>query len=56
MVVGEHRILKTGITDRCELPCGCWELNLGHLEEQPMILTTEASLQFPGLFLFETQS
>jgi hypothetical protein len=21
----------TGITDGCELSCGCWELNLGHL-------------------------
>ena len=20
--------------DRCELPCGCWDLNLGPLEEQ----------------------
>jgi hypothetical protein len=24
----------TGVTDRCELPCGCWELNLGPLKEQ----------------------
>lgn len=24
----------TGITDSCERPCGCWEPNLGHLEEQ----------------------
>jgi hypothetical protein len=22
------------ITDGCELPCGCWELNSGPLEEQ----------------------
>jgi hypothetical protein len=22
------------ITDGCEPPCGCWELNLGPLEEQ----------------------
>jgi hypothetical protein len=28
----------------CELPCGCWELNSGPLEEQPMLLTTEPSL------------
>jgi hypothetical protein len=25
----EHQILsRTGVTDGCELPCGCWELNL----------------------------
>ena len=30
-----------------ELPCGCWELNLGPLEEQPVLLTTEPSLQSP---------
>ena len=21
------RILRTGVTDSCEPPCGCWELN-----------------------------
>jgi hypothetical protein len=26
-------------------PCGCWELNLGPLEEQPVLLTTETPLQ-----------
>ena len=26
-------------------PCGCWELNLGFLEEQSVLLTTEPSLQ-----------
>jgi hypothetical protein len=25
---------RTGVIDGCELPCGCWELNLGPLEEQ----------------------
>ena len=33
------------ITDVCEPPCGCWELNLAPLEEQPVLLTTEPSLQ-----------
>jgi hypothetical protein len=33
------------ITDGCELPCGCWELNSGPLEEQSVLLTSEASLQ-----------
>ena len=29
----------------CEPPCGCWELNSGPLEEQPVLLTAEPSLQ-----------
>ncbi|XP_063128210.1 dynein regulatory complex protein 8 isoform X2 [Rattus norvegicus] len=33
------------ITDGCELPCSCWELNSGPLEEQSVLLTTEPSLQ-----------
>ena len=39
------------ITDDCEPPCGCWELNSGPLEEQPVFLTTEPSLQ-PYFFFF----
>jgi hypothetical protein len=31
--------------DGCEPPCGCWDLNLGPLDEQPVLLTTETSLQ-----------
>jgi hypothetical protein len=27
------------ITDGCEPPCGCWELNSGPLEEQSVLLT-----------------
>jgi hypothetical protein len=38
----------TGVVDGCELPCGCWESNLGLLEEQPVLLTTEpAQLSSP---------
>lgn len=37
-----------GVTHTCELPCGCGELNQGHLEGQPMLLTDEPSLQAPG--------
>ena len=37
----------TGVTDSCELPCGCWELNPGPLEEQSVLLTTGPSLQLP---------
>jgi hypothetical protein len=33
------------ITDGCEPPCGCWDLNSGPLEEQLVLLTTEPSLQ-----------
>jgi hypothetical protein len=33
------------ITDGCEAPCGCWELNPGPLEEQSVLLTTKPSLQ-----------
>jgi hypothetical protein len=28
-----------------EPPCGCWESNPGPLEEQPVLLTAEPSLQ-----------
>jgi hypothetical protein len=33
------------ITDDCELPCGCWDLNSGPQEEQLVLLTIEPSLQ-----------
>jgi hypothetical protein len=33
------------ITDGCEPPCGCWDLNSGPLEEQSVFLTAESSLQ-----------
>jgi hypothetical protein len=38
------------ITDGCEPPCGCWELNSGPLEEQSVLLTSEPSLQPPHCF------
>ena len=49
----------TRITDSCELPCGCWDLNIGPLEEQPMFLITEPSLQpcdvfFWSFFIWES--
>jgi hypothetical protein len=40
------------ITDGCKPPCGCWELNLGPLEEQSVLLTAEPSLQPPYQFFF----
>jgi hypothetical protein len=33
------------ITDGCEPPCGCWDLNSGPLKEQSVLLTAEPSLQ-----------
>lgn len=36
----DNRSLGTRITDGCELPCGCLELNLGPVEEQPVVLLT----------------
>jgi hypothetical protein len=35
------RLSDLGVTDNCELPCGCWELNLGPLDEQSVFLTVE---------------
>ena len=43
------------ITDCCEPPCGCWELNSEPLEEPPVLLTAEPSLQ-PCLLVFEIHS
>jgi hypothetical protein len=39
------------VTDSCEPPCGCWELNSGPLEEQSVLLTTESPLQPQNLLL-----
>jgi hypothetical protein len=39
------------ITNGCEPPCGCWELNSGPLVEQSVLLTTEPYLQPYFLFL-----
>lgn len=33
----------TGVTDSWELSCGCWEMNLNPLKEQPMLLMTGLS-------------
>lgn len=40
--------LDIGITGGSELPCVCWKLNLGVLQEQPLVLISESSLQFPS--------
>lgn len=33
-----------GATEGCGLPCGCWELNPGLLQEQPVLITALPSL------------
>lgn len=40
--LGSH---GTGIMGNCELSCTFWELKLGSMEEQPVLLTIEPSLQ-----------
>jgi hypothetical protein len=47
-----HKRASDLITDGCESPCGCWELNSGPLEEQTVLLTTESSLQ-PREFFYK---
>jgi hypothetical protein len=42
----------TGVTDSCELPCGCWELNPGPLEDHLVLLVAKPSLQ-PKNFLMQ---
>lgn len=39
------------VTDGYELQWGSWELNLGRLEELPVLLTFDPSLQLPLMFL-----
>lgn len=46
-VRGVHQILwnyRVDVTGGCELPCRCWQLNLGLPEEQLVLLPAEPSL------------
>jgi hypothetical protein len=36
---------RIGVIAGCELPCGCWGLNPGPLEEQPVLLTAKPLFQ-----------
>lgn len=38
------RYSGTGVIVSCELPRGCWEMNLGLVEAQSVLLATELSL------------
>jgi hypothetical protein len=46
------RFFGTGVTDGCELPFGCLELNLDPLQEQHELLTTEQFLKPMDFFFF----
>ena len=37
--------LGTEVIGSCELPCGCWDSNLGPLQQQPALLIEEPNLQ-----------
>lgn len=41
------RSSEIGVTDGSEPLYGCWQFNLGPLEEQPVLLTAEPHLQPP---------
>jgi hypothetical protein len=41
----EVRSPRTRILYTCELPCRCWEQNLGSLQDKQVLITTELSIQ-----------
>jgi hypothetical protein len=43
----------TRVIDSCELPRGCWELNLCPSEETPVLLGSKPSLQPPDFLFFQ---
>jgi hypothetical protein len=43
------------VTAGCEPLCGCWELNSRLLEEQPVRLTSEPTLQPSKVFLIDIE-
>ena len=49
LVPDEVRVPGTGAMDGCGPPRGPWESNLGSLQEQQELLTTEQSLQPPSI-------
>jgi hypothetical protein len=44
------------ITDDCEPPSSCWELNSGPLEEQSMLLNPEPSIRNPIFYIIITST
>ena len=49
---GGIRAPGTAVSGFCELPCGCWEPNLGLLQEQPVLLTTKLFLQHSDVYVY----
>lgn len=47
---------EVGVRDSCEPPCEYWDMTLGPLEKQPLLLPTKLSLQTLLLFLVGTYS
>lgn len=45
-----------GITEDYKLSCGFWELNLGPLQEQTVLLTSEPSLFISYILIFLNRS
>lgn len=41
----EEGVRSPGITDGCELLGGCWELNLGLLDNYPVLLISDPFLE-----------
>ena len=50
---GVFKSPRTEVTDGFEPPHGYWESNLGPLEEQPVLLSTEPSLQPLAIYFGE---
>lgn len=50
-MVSDH--VGPGILEDCEQLCGCWGLNLGHLEEQSVFLTSEKHLLLQDDVIFK---
>jgi hypothetical protein len=48
--------ISDSITDCCEPPCGCWELNSEPLEEQSVLLTAKPSLKHSNTLLNYSRS
>lgn len=48
----EEGITSSGVSYSCEQHCGCCKLNQGPLEKEPVLLSTDPSLQSLELFFF----
>jgi hypothetical protein len=44
---------RTGVTEGYKPSCGCWELSLGSVQEQPVLLAIEPSFQLPNKIILK---